>query len=345
MDLIERYLYQVGRYLPLKKREDILTELRSNLLDALGVSEGEEVDEERVVALLEEFGPPQKVAASYHTGMNCLIGPELFPLFRMVTGIALIAVFGALVLALAVGAVFDPEIAPWSSPQTILETLSGMWNALISTFGMVVLVFTILQYFGVRAEQAEKWQPRRLPPVTRSGEQVNRLGIGIEVALDILLLVLLWIFVDKGGVLARLDHVVITNQVIQAYVPLISVVLVVSILFHAFTLYYARWTPVMRLLKVGVSLVSIYTLYVLVSGHIAWLSAHGSSSFLTTLESLELLPQASETIVQNVTMQAFRLGFTIALVVESIETAVEIVRLGFQAVTRSGASPAIGLEG
>lgn len=345
MELIERYLYQVGRYLPLKQREDILTELRSYILDALDVSEGVEADEAQVVALLKQMGPPQKAAASYHSGMNYLIGPELFPLFRLVVSIVLIVVLGALILAMAVGAIFDSGSLSLSTPQGILETLAGLWNALISAFGMTVFVFAVLQYFGVHMQEEEKWDPRQLPPITQEGEQVSRAGTAVEIAVNVLLLVLLGIFVDKGGVLAHMNGVAITDEVIQTYAPLIGLVLVVSLLFYAYVSRQARWSPPMRFIKVLVSLLSIATLYALIQGHVAWLNAHGGSSFLTTLESLELLPQNAIAITQNVTMQGFRLGFTIALVVEGIETVVEVVRLVQYKLTPSGGVPYTQVEG
>ena len=84
MDLIERYVQEVGRRLPRKQRDDVARELRSSLEDSLENRTGvplEQADEEQVVELLLEFGPPQEVAASYQTGPSYLVGPALYPSF------------------------------------------------------------------------------------------------------------------------------------------------------------------------------------------------------------------------------------------------------------------------
>ena len=65
MELIERYLNEVGRRLPKSKRSDICDELRSTLDDALEDRSIGRPTETDVVAMLNEFGSPQSVAASY----------------------------------------------------------------------------------------------------------------------------------------------------------------------------------------------------------------------------------------------------------------------------------------
>ena len=81
MDLVDRYVHEVGRRLPRRSRSDIEAEIRStieDMLDGYAEKQGSEVDEDMVVEVLREFGQPEKVAASYHTGKQYLIGPELF---------------------------------------------------------------------------------------------------------------------------------------------------------------------------------------------------------------------------------------------------------------------------
>ena len=61
MELIDRYVHQVGRRLPERTRADVKQELRSLLIDALEEHTGrsENFTEEEQVAVLEEFGPPE----------------------------------------------------------------------------------------------------------------------------------------------------------------------------------------------------------------------------------------------------------------------------------------------
>ncbi len=90
MELIDRYLHEVGRYLSPKNRTDILKELNSVLNDAVEARSEGEPSEEDVIKVLTEFGPPNKVASSYWPEGQYLIGPALFPHFRTAIGITLL---------------------------------------------------------------------------------------------------------------------------------------------------------------------------------------------------------------------------------------------------------------
>ena len=81
MELIERYLNEIGRRLPKAKRDDIRDELRSAFDDALESRAVGDPSEADVVAVLEDLGSPETVAASY-SGDRYLIGPKLYPQFK-----------------------------------------------------------------------------------------------------------------------------------------------------------------------------------------------------------------------------------------------------------------------
>ena len=63
MELIERYVYEVGRHLPRKQRADIQVELKSTLVDTLEDRVEGEPSQDDEIQLLKEFGPPRKVAS------------------------------------------------------------------------------------------------------------------------------------------------------------------------------------------------------------------------------------------------------------------------------------------
>jgi hypothetical protein len=68
MNLIDRYVTEVGKHLPRKNRLDIEAELRSTLEDMLedrSQQAGRPADEALATELLQEYGAPRKVAASY----------------------------------------------------------------------------------------------------------------------------------------------------------------------------------------------------------------------------------------------------------------------------------------
>ncbi len=162
MDLLERYVHQVGRFLPQRDREDIQDELRSLLLDRL--EEGEldpatgEPSEAAAAMLVKEMGHPRDVAASYGPERQ-LIGPALYPLFIQVVRIGVI-VFIAIHLGLLVlGAVTDVI------PNLVEFTFDAIGSTL-GYFGAVVIVFAILERQDVKISlEEEDWDPYDLPEV------------------------------------------------------------------------------------------------------------------------------------------------------------------------------------
>ena len=64
MELMDRYIYDIGRRLPAKQRKDIEKELASLLADALDARvEGREPTETDVLAIITDFGAPAEVAS------------------------------------------------------------------------------------------------------------------------------------------------------------------------------------------------------------------------------------------------------------------------------------------
>jgi hypothetical protein len=93
MRLLTVYLAAVGNYLHGRQRKDILRELEENLRSRLEDQEeelGRPLTEREQQALLLEHGTPLEVAARYggHQGTltfgRQLIGPEFFPIYRIV---------------------------------------------------------------------------------------------------------------------------------------------------------------------------------------------------------------------------------------------------------------------
>lgn len=318
MNLIDRYIHEVGRRLPRRNRSDIQAELRSLLTDTLEDRTHGEPTENDIVALLKEFGPPQKVAASYAPEGQYLIGPALYPLFRMVVSIALAAVIGAQILAVGVGLIFDNTII---QP---LEALSGLLSSLPATFGTVVIVFAILQWFDVRPESKdEPWDPRSLPQIEDS-QDVNRGERIFGIIAGSVVLALLLAFPERIGIYTYPGGTFFANPVIAQYLGLITFSLLASIGLDIYLLWQGRWNTLSRVARIAANLLSMAVLYLLFQGHNAWLAERGVSGFIT---SIERLAEDAANNWQIVGMQAFRMAFGIALLVTVIETLVELYRM------------------
>jgi len=329
MNLIDRYVHEVGRHLPRKTRPDIQAELRSLLIDALEDRVGREPAEAEVIELLKEFGAPKQVAASYYPEGQYLIGPALYPLFRLVAGIVLAAVLGAQLLAWGVTYFIAQDlIAP-------LEALESLWNSIPSSLGMVVIVFAILQWFEVRPEtEGEPWNPESLPEINEA-ETVKRGERVFGIVIGIIILVVLVFFPESVGFMTTPGGEFFTNPVIAQYIGWISFSLLAGIGLDIYLLWQRRWGTTTRIAKIATDLLSVTILFLLVQGHTAWLANHGSGGFFAALERL---PDTIGGGWQVIGMEAFRLAFGVALIISSLETLVMIFRMA-RANLKSGYSP------
>jgi hypothetical protein len=319
MSLINRYIHEVGRHLPRKNRADILAELQSLLSDTLEDRTSGEPSEEDVVALLEEFGPPKKVAASYYPEGQYLIGPTLFPVFRLVVVIAIASVIGAQLLSVGISLFFT------DGTINLLDFFRGIMTSIPVVLGSVVIAFIILQWFEVKADITEDaWKPQNLPEIT-DFESVKRWERIIGIVGAVFILGLLAIYQGRiGYVVSFPGGDFYENPVIVRYFGLISLVLILSIVLDTYLLWQGRWQNLTRIAKVGLDMFSIAVLALLVQGHTAWLVERNVSWFSPNLENFG--DKIAGT--QVVGMQFFRMAFGIALIV----TIVEVIVMGFRLI-------------
>lgn len=139
MQLVERYLQEVKRYLPADQREDILRELSANILSEMDDREsslGRPLAEDEQIAVLRQQGSPVVVASRYRhdqrafTFGRVIIGPALFPLYTKILTLNLcITVVSASVVTIALGAhvglsaLFLPAILQFVTVTTIFAAL------------------------------------------------------------------------------------------------------------------------------------------------------------------------------------------------------------------------------
>lgn len=319
MELIERYIHEVGRFLPAKNRADIQAELRSLLSESLESGGAGEPDEAAVIEALKKFGSPRVVATRYHPEGQYLVGPVLYPFFQMIIGIVVAAVAGSQVIAWLVGyflagEIFDP-----------LTALAGLVASIPAAVGWVVVVFYFLQRFNVRPDEpAEEWNPSELPQINPE-EEIKRGDRITSIIFETILLAFLTLFPDRIGAYFFPNGAFFGNPVLTQYLVWISLSLLVSIALDVYLVWQGRWTTLNRLALLAANLFSIAVLALLVQGHTAWLQAHGVTSFAIAMQKLgeDMLANG-----QILTIWAFWLAFSVALIVTILETLGMIYRLG-----------------
>jgi hypothetical protein len=180
MELLDRYLESVRRYLPWKQQNDLLAELRVNLESQLEEREaelGRPLTRAEAEAWLLEIGSPLQVAARYQP-QQYLIGPALFPVYRLVLrNVCFWLTLGYLIVGgilLATG--------PFSAARIAHEIVWIPWQVGIAA-AIVTLIFALIELssthypeqFGALAQSRQRWSPGELPPIPRhSGEKRQR---------------------------------------------------------------------------------------------------------------------------------------------------------------------------
>jgi len=148
--------------LPKPQQEDIIAELGEDLRSQIEDREtelGHPLDEDGIAAILKQRGNPMLVAAGY-LPQRSLIGPALFPVYRFILVLVILWILPAVFILIVGPATIlsgrDPLVA-------LIETLWTLCMAAVFAFGVITLVFAILERYP--HEATLKWDPRRLPRI------------------------------------------------------------------------------------------------------------------------------------------------------------------------------------
>ncbi len=161
MDLVERYLKAVAAQLPKESRDDIVAELRDEImgrLEALEARLGRAPTDDEVEDLLREVGHPLSVAARYRPGPQALIGPELYPwwMFGLKVGLTVMAAVTLIGLSVRV-LVGDVYVG-----QAIGQGISSLISGAITVVGLLTAVGFVLERQSCRPDFIAKWRVKDL---------------------------------------------------------------------------------------------------------------------------------------------------------------------------------------
>jgi hypothetical protein len=178
MEFLDRYLHAVGKYLPTKRREDILAELRVNLLEQAEDKEaeiGHPLTLEEEEALLKQYGRPF-VAAARYLPQQYLIGPAVFPFYLYALRTAMPLVFLAYVVVNAAVFLHEPVTASRVLGMLVRLPMVALYAAAWITGIAAVIEFTHTKLSHISPLGGD-WNPRDLPPVETTADY--RLGSSI----------------------------------------------------------------------------------------------------------------------------------------------------------------------
>jgi hypothetical protein len=318
MNLIDRYIAEVGKHLPRKNRADIEAEIRSTLEDMLDERKQGEgpADEATVMALLKEYGSPREVAGKYKTHPY-LIGPRLFPLFERVVKIIFAIVIGASVLGLGVN-ISETGLSGPEFVSVLGEWFGGLFSGLMAAFGNLVLVFAIIERTQAAAEfekEFSDWDPKELQqePDPDKIDLPDNIATIIFTVLGLLLLNLYPNLLVAGFFTndTWVSFPILTETFFR-FLPWINVMGLLQIVFSSFMLSQKNWTPVTRIVNILVDIASMILSIVI-------LRTPGIFNITPdTLRSIGIT-EAADTLAR-----LFAVIPTIIIIIVAVATAVEV---------------------
>jgi hypothetical protein len=253
MALVDRYLQAVKFWLPRNQKDDIIAELSEDLRSQIADLEaelGRKVTDAEVEPILKRCGSPMAVAGRYMPQQS-LIGPVLFPIYRLVTR-ALFFYYLLPWLVVWVGlVVFSPHYRAAHPGATLLGTLEPWWLACTHSLFICTLVFAWLDRSQARSRVVDTWNPRSLPAV-RDTNRISRGETIFELTMAVAGLAI-WV---QLGAFHRVFHVVGVTITLSSRWPYffwaVSALSLGGIVLACLNLVQPRWTRLSASLRLGI---------------------------------------------------------------------------------------------
>ena len=281
MNLLDRYVAEVGKHLPRRSRADIEAEIHSTLEDMLEErTQGAQASAAQVSDLLKEYGDPRKVAASYGA-TQYLIGPRLYPTFELVLKIVLSGLGAVLLLSLGFSLVRNGTSGPEISAalgQGVGQLIGGLFTA----FGNIVLLFAIIER-AVPASQLDRnekeWDPADLtkdpdPDELKTPELIASIVFPLffMVILNFYPQVVGFSFEERG----QWTTIPVLSPAFFHYLPWINVLILLGVALNVWLLRQGRWQTITRVFGLALRLANIVLFIFMLAGP-ALLSVTGTA--------------------------------------------------------------------
>jgi len=331
MNLIDRYVADVGRRLPEQSRADIEKEIRSTLEDMLedrSVSDERPIDENMTAEVLKEFGHPAKVAASY-LPERYLIGPQLYPHFLKVVKISLVVALGVALIRMIVGIVqAGPEVG--TIIESIVESFLSSGGIAISILGNVVLVFAVIEWAlpNIKEEEkSEEWDPRSLPEITITPDTdkvstADQIG---TIIFTVIVMLVLNLYPQVIGIWFPRDgewmSIPVFSEAFLRYLPWINILWTLEMTQALILLREGRWQPGTRWLSIVVDAVGLALTYAMLTG---------PSIIGITTANLQALGVPNPTMMVGLINAGVSIGLIVSFIVQAFEIIMTLYRLYFK---------------
>ncbi len=327
MNLIDKYISEVGDYLPGRQKADIQAEIRSLIEDMLDersrASNRARDDNGLIVEVLKEFGSPRKIASSY-LPQRYLIGPQLFPTFMLVLRIVFMIVVIVTVVTLSVSLVQNAHSVD-EGIKIFTQSLVNFVTSALSILGNIVFVFAIVEWLSPKVwkEKIETWDPLSMD-LQEESERIKPMEMIWSIFFTILAILVFnfysqiigMVYVIEDGTWTRFLNL---SAEFYRYLPLLNLLWGLDIVLSIVLARAGRWQPVTRWLNAGLKLGFLVIMIALATGAPL---VEISSEFQHANESFQVLTNLYPLI--NFGIRGF-LG--IFIVIEGIELVKRIYKM------------------
>ncbi len=282
MEIIKKYIYAIQRRLPTASKDDITKEITSLIYDELEGKFGkkDEYTNSEVEEVLKEMGHPREVAGRYRGDKQLLIGPEIYPVYKMVLAIAAGSVTLGLVISYIVKIV-NQAVTQAATLRVFLmgfgELLSSLFSSLLALVGSITIIFALIQHFGkIGSEDVniyDDWKPSDLPDLPEEKDRVHRAGPIIAMCFIAFGFAILNYYVAAGNIpfVSSLDSDVVVLPVfsidaLSRYLPFWNLSLGLSFAMQIILFVQGKWSLGTRLFEIGISLLGIAILAAMING-------------------------------------------------------------------------------
>lgn len=190
MEIIDKYIYAIGKKLPMKSKKEVMDELKSLMLDEIEAKYGDSPSEDDLLRYIKEYGSPSEVAARYRKNEMIIANDysELYYLLIKIVVFALSIAFLTVFLINIITNLNNPNIL-----HNVLQFFGNIFSASLSAIGAITILFIIIsRKFDINELDIDiTWDVKELDNVQIKREKESKGAIAFELILSIIFLSLL----------------------------------------------------------------------------------------------------------------------------------------------------------
>jgi hypothetical protein len=327
MELLDRYLQAVRFWLPRAQQDDIIAELGDDLRSQIEDRESalsRPLTEDEMVALLQQSGHPMRVAARYQPQQS-LIGPTLFPIYKFVLKVITCVYLGPWFLVWIGVAIFIPAN---HADTPLLSALSGwaaMWTNIFFIFGLVTLIFAVLERVQASVPELYKWDPRKLPAAAKrkDKDRVPRVESIFGLIFSVLF-ALWWLGLPRYGhwLMGPVDAMFSLNPALRAYHLPFLVPTLVLIVQQCVNLFRPQWKWLRAVAMLVADIISLVVVHSALNHYPYVILNQGAKTAASLADAQYIVNQ-----VMWWSLACFVVAIWIAVIVHGFQSIKELYRL------------------